>query len=548
MLALALLVAQAASACDRVVWLRLTPEFRASSGSVSVEVRFRGDPSGVTRLNSPDRARHGGRLEDLRVDRPARFGRDGELRVIRHKPSADLRLTYRLLEQPGHDDSHDVAGIIRKELVHLIGSHAFVLPETDGESVYDLAWNAPADWSSADSFGASGLGRRVCTGLDTFRHAVFAAGRLRLTERAVRGKPVWLATSGAWTFSDAELADVMAKIFEAERGFWNDDDFPYYLVSLVPRVGEGHHGSAFTNSFALWAGSTIELKDGLTETLAHELFHAWNGGKIRKDELESRMYWFSEGFTDYYTRLLLLRAGLLSLEEYVSAVNEKLREYFSSPSREEPNERIAKDFWNDYDVQRLPYRRGDVLALKWNAEIKRRSGGARSLDDAMRELFRAAVGRGVQASSKTITELFAPLAPSVELDLERVVERGGLVDVPADALGPCASLSHDAPVAFELGFDWKRSEPDKIVRGVVEGSAAWRAGLREGQELGSIDIVHGNATREVGLTVFEGEAKRPIRYLPARPLGGPPTPRFALDADRVAQDRAACLAWLQEAR
>ena len=54
-------------------------------------------------------------------------------------------------------------------------------------------------------------------------------------------------------------------------------------------------------------------------TVSHEFFHCWNVERIRPQSLEpfnfeeanmSGELWFAEGFTSYYTDLILCRAGL----------------------------------------------------------------------------------------------------------------------------------------------------------------------------------------------------------------------------------------------
>ena len=98
---------------------------------------------------------------------------------------------------------------------------------------------------------------------------------------------------------------------QVQRDFWNSYDFPYYLVALLPldeqegvRGGEGR-----TNSFSLYLP-----KDLTTLSVEHPVparardFHAWNPQRLGTYE-NDRLYWFGEGFTDYYALLLLLRAG-----------------------------------------------------------------------------------------------------------------------------------------------------------------------------------------------------------------------------------------------
>ena len=42
--------------------------------------------------------------------------------------------------------------------------------------------------------------------------------------------------------------------------------------------------------------------------------------KIQNNEDEILNYWWSEGFTDYYSRVLSLRSGEISIEEFISEV------------------------------------------------------------------------------------------------------------------------------------------------------------------------------------------------------------------------------------
>ena len=64
-------------------------------------------------------------------------------------------------------------------------------------------------------------------------------------------------------------------------------------------------------------------------TVAHEFFHSWNVERIRPDALEPFSFdeanmtgalWFAEGFTSYYTSLILCRSGLINREEYIDGL------------------------------------------------------------------------------------------------------------------------------------------------------------------------------------------------------------------------------------
>ena len=69
-------------------------------------------------------------------------------------------------------------------------------------------------------------------------------------------------------------------------------------------------------------------------TLAHELFHSWNGHAIRGEDY-STSQWFGEGFTEYFSNLALVRERLISRELFIKKVENHLGLYLyfkSSPA------------------------------------------------------------------------------------------------------------------------------------------------------------------------------------------------------------------------
>jgi predicted metalloprotease with PDZ domain len=73
---------------------------------------------------------------------------------------------------------------------------------------------------------------------------------------------------------------------------------------------------------------------------------------------------------------------------------------------------------------------------------------------------------------------------------------------------------------FDPGFDGRASAEGKIVKGVREGSAAWKAGLRDGQKILSVNVGSGDATHPASgmVKVQDAEGPREIRF---EPLGEP---------------------------
>jgi predicted metalloprotease with PDZ domain len=543
----------------------LEPRLDGAKPALHVELVFRGEQSGTTRLLLPHSWASQHELErgvhDLRVltrGAELRESDDPHVRTVTHAPGQVIRVSYDLRQDweglPAKNERY-YRPILQDDYFHFIGHAAFVHPAWDEAEPrpITLRWNKlPEDWELLDSLGARAVSQSAELPLRWLLHSVFFLGELRVQELKVEGKPVWLALHGKWKFPDAELARLLSRIMTAQRRFWNDDDFPYFLVTVLSVEHEccSLAGTGLFNSFATFVSDDLAIDSRLKHLLAHELFHTWNGRRIVRQEPEERMYWFSEGFTDYYTRLLNLRAGLIDLPEYVRDYNAALRQYFTSPVRDEGNERVLADFWNDPDVERLPYLRGDILAHNWNAEIRARgvpnkkifSRSDVSLDDVMRDLLKAAQSKGTLVSPQSLESLLKPyLARSVSADLRKYIDKGETLRPSERSLGPCARLMPRWLPRFDLGFDDVSSKRTHVVAGVYKGGAAWRAGLRDGQLLQAWSIETGNAEKPVELTVVDHKGRRTLRFLPAGKRAR--VPQFRLDAEKLKRDPRACLAW-----
>jgi len=417
-------------------------------------------------------------------------------------------------------------------LLHFIGHLGLLTPlRVDGSLRSRVAFRwvgfAEAGWTVATSFGADPRGFDVEASLDELRHAVYlAAPDLRVHRAPVRGREVTVAIAGhSWPFSDEEFVKDVRAIVETERAFFGDDDFPYYLVSVIP-VGEADPhsrslgGTGLTRSFACFLhpdtpiGASGGSGLGVPHLLAHEMFHHWNGGVAGMEEDEQLVYWFSEGFTEFYARRLLHRAGFGGLEETARSLNEALKEYALSPVVAAPNEKIREGFWSDRELQRLPYLRGDLVAILLDHEIRRRSHGGRSLDDFFREVVAHGREGGKLGTSALLERIASWTDASFAERVRSIVVDGTPVVLDAATFEPCLELGSESLGAYELGFDLDASRAAKEIRGVTPGSAAEDAGLRNGQRLTSVNITYGNPETPVEVGVRDDEGDRKLRWLP----------------------------------
>lgn len=530
---------------------------RGPDGSITVEMTFRGEDDGRTEIALP--SSWGGQKElyrelvGLAVVSPSATLEAGDApdrRVVVHRPGDVVTLRYAFAPKPEPTevpDGNTYRPLVTANWFHFIGHALFATPRWEDAPArrLRLRWHGlPPDAHLANSFGVDEREQRFDRSLSELRHAVYVGGDFRVGRVDVRGKPVFVAMRGRWGFSDEDYLALVGRIVDVERAFFHDDDFDRFLVTLIPS-GTGccsYGGTGLTDSFATFIASNLPVERRHEHLLAHELFHTWNGRRIGRKEPEELVYWFSEGFTDYYANLLLLRSGIETLPQYVAAYDDTLRGYFLSPARNAKNAAVRTSFWSDRAVERLPYQRGAIFAHEWNLKIRSAPGG-HSIDDVMRDLFLEAKEHDTVVSDEEIDTLARRYLPGgVAEDLARYNDAGETLHVSKGALGPCVSLSEASIGAFDLGFD--EAMPNGTLGGVVPGGPAHRAGVRDGMRVVRSKW-SSDPTKPVELTIVEGpkREKRVITYLPQGKRIR--VPQYHLDERRYARDPAGCEAFLR---
>jgi len=143
-----------------------------------------------------------------------------------------------------------------------------------------------------------------------------------------------------------EYFEKVKKIVNQEKMVYGElpnYDFGKYtfLACYMPNVaGDGmeHRNSTILTDVESLADGG--MKDNIG-TVSHEYFHSWNVERIRPADLEpfdftkanmSGALWFAEGFTSYYTNLILTRANIISPEDYVKSLNGTFNYVWNSPA------------------------------------------------------------------------------------------------------------------------------------------------------------------------------------------------------------------------
>lgn len=418
-----------------------------------VVLEFKGDKSGETKILLPNNNDLNS-IKYLKTLTPNCYIADTdrpEYKIVKHPSGSSVRIYYQVEEIRNGDleQGNQQIAIINKRYFHFFGESFFIIPawDTGVEFNFKIAWNhLPSNWSIANSFGVNEKYQEIRLSLWRFRNTVFLGGDFKIRTRYIGSDKVYIATRGKWKFSEDQLSDLTRDILIEERNFWNDHNFPYFLVAVIPISGsDDQSGIVRINSYSLFLSDdrTIDLR--LKRLLAHDIFHTWMKDKVKFAEPEQLVLWFKEGFTDYYANLLLLRAKIISLDEYVEHFNIILESYFTSPMREEKNERLIDGFGIDKDLTKLPYQRGQIFASNLNYVILKNSSWKKSLDDFMRDLMSRCQNESLLISNGSLSALIRFYGgDQILADMMRTLNSGAVLKIIPEALGPCFKMEIDS--------------------------------------------------------------------------------------------------------
>jgi predicted metalloprotease with PDZ domain len=527
--------------------------------TLHITLEFKGGPDGNAELELPSEWAGQTHLEKAVTDLKAISDQttisdtaSPSRKNLRFPPNATVRISYVLVKDwagPLNSGTRFRA-VLEPEYFQFSANSALVHPEFELSTIVDVHFDWKEllpQWSLATSFGIDDRCQSFHGAWHHVQDALFAGGDFRIRRIAVADRPLIVAIRGKWTFTDDEWVSQVHKIIGMERTLWQDNHFPYYLVTLAPLASErgSTGGTALTNAFMMHLSRLDSLSYVVLSTLAHETFHTWNPYKMGRPG-DVSVYWFQEGFTVYYADLILFRGGVLSLSEYVEHTNEKLRDYALLSERNISNADLSERYSKDRSLDKLPYWRGAVLALWLDWQIRHATRNRKSLDSLMLDLVHQASGRRPPHKKPdlplTTERILRTARKYLNADsrrrLRQYVEQGETIPAPESALGACVQLRTDMIPKFDLGMDENTLRTKKLVAGVRQDSEAFKAGLRDGQQIIVSSVYWNDPLKPVKLTIRTAEGNRIFQYYPRGSESA--VPQYHLDMEAYAANPGKC--------
>lgn len=327
---------------------------------------------------------------------------------------------------------------------------------------------------------------------------------------------------------ESAMADIN-KIIREQKAVFGEMPLQEYhfLYQLLPynmrHAVEHSYSSCFTLPETVTKSpDAIKSMYGIT---SHEFWHLWNVKRIRpaalwpynyQQEAYTRLHWFTEGVTEYYTNLILVRAGLMDREKYLEMMAEGFADLDNtyanshiSPEQSSFDSWLARSNYSDPHLRTSYYPQGERVGLLLDLKLRMESDGKVSLDDVFRylnqEYFKQ--NRGVPEDG-------------IQLACEKLTGKN-FKDFFAQHVAGTQKPEYDtylATIGMELkvndggagGFDLlgvQRAEDVQLgvyLRTVSPGSDAAKAGLGDGDLVMKID---GKAATADGMAAVLEKAK-----------------------------------------
>jgi predicted metalloprotease with PDZ domain len=394
---------------------------------------------------------------------------------------------------------------------------------------------------------------RVSTGLDpvegspnTFTAPDFdilydsplLAGNQEIMRFDVQGIPHTIAMFDPGPFDRERFTADLKRVVESAVSVIGEIPYKRYAFLCI---GPGGGGLEHLNSAALTLNTaSLNNPNGYRSWLsfvAHEYFHNYNVKRIRPialgpfdydKENYTRMLWVSEGISVYYQDLILVRAGLITRDQYFDRVRGFISRYENGSGRRFQSATDSSfDTWIGFfsrsehlaNTTISYYDKGAALGMMLDFAIRHESKNKSSLDDVMRALYRKyykEAKRGFTdqefrdaceaAAGVPLPEIFDVYAPTTrDIDYKKYFAYAGL-DIDVE--------SRDAATPW-FGAITADQGGSAVVSRIEWDSPASHAGLSAQDEIVAIDGARVNP-RSLAETL---NAKKPgdkVRVLAAR--------------------------------
>lgn len=456
----------------------------------------------------------------------------GNVRLdLKHKENATIQVTYfvkSLVKDSVYRHQEEFLPNVQENyFVLFTNSILLTLLDTSNQQYsFDLNWlNYPTNYINKPqtSFG-DGLAQSLnFMTIGDLQNGVLVGGDFKTITYSdtEKNRKIRFIYRSKWQFEPKVMADLVISTFKFQQSFWNDYSTKEYSVFMSPAFAENeyvmsYNGTGLHNSFNVIATNNVNTNpENMAYLFNHELMHHWIGNTIQNGVDEELSYWFSEGFTDYFTYYNMRESKLISEDEFYVRMDSVFTAHFGDDLCTAINDSIKPNFWKHRYYGKLPYNRGNIFAYYLDNLLQVKTQGKVKLVTVMQKMMQEALIKKRPFDKNWLNETVKELAGFEILDIiDRFIMKGELISINEfnEVLNRKIVLKETK--VFDIGFETnKNAEGKTVVSFVKSNSGAEKAGIKVGQIVEGYSIFgSANALSELYIKTDKGSSK--IEFYP----------------------------------
>lgn len=389
-----------------------------------------------------------------------------------------------------------------------------------------VSLQVPKEWRSTSGMPRLGAHQFKAANYDVLIDSPIETGIHQSFTFKADGRDYELVIWGEGNYDSQQMVTDLQKLVQQTDSIWQG--YPYQNYLFIVHATDGVRGATeHLNSTVIQRDRfTFKKREHYVDFLAtasHELVHTWNVKAYRPSEMVpydflnpnyTKLLWISEGSTSYFQDQLLLRAGLMTHEEFYADIAKALDKFSRLPGAQVQS--VAESSFDNWIS--LPGDHADNFSVniysegylvswmldKWLLDNSGLKANYRTLHNELYQRFgktTAFTADDVKTIAKDLTgdslEPFwqAQVETPMELDSKALLAAAGLELVYPKGQKAFTGISSS-----------NKEGPEKVSK-VLRDSPAWQAGFTSDDEIIAINGLKLKAPLEERLKDFKPNDK-----------------------------------------
>ena len=358
--------------------------------------------------------------------------------IVKAESASPLTLQYKVLIN--HDErewpfGRNEAPYIQEDCIFLPGYALFIVGEVkDIQLKVDVpdSWHVSTPWEQI----ASDEHHFLCEGQDDLMFAYLVLGEYSKRLAKLGDAEVVIATGGRFKASIDEVQPTIESLLHGYSDVFDAAPTGKILFVANPYGEKGHlGGGASGRSISVHIGGELDeaSRRFWLPLVGYMVSSLWVGSQAIN--FSGQEYWFSAGFTGYYSDIVSVRLGLTSETDFLRRFERRWESYLSRQG-----ELSIREAGEDKSANReLVYDGGSLVAAALDLQIRSLTQNRSSLDDVMKQMYREfgltddtfTMGDVIRIVSQIAGEDFKPffhkyVAGTDQLPLEQYLKEAGM--------------------------------------------------------------------------------------------------------------------------